>query len=298
MSNTGIYIGADGGGTKITYCLKAGDKAFYLRLDQSVNPNDVGFDKSADLVTAGMVEICSANGISTDKVSGVFAGIAGGSTADYKDVLKSRLDRVFVNSANGVSHDGENILYAAFPDTDGVIVICGTGSSCFYKKGSKIVRIGGYSLFDLDGNGYEIGRRAIAHGLRCVDGRDKRGILCELVEEKCNGTCLDDLKRLLALPVKEVASFAPVVFEAARRGDEYAVSIIDSTAGYLAECINHAAKSFDGVCPVCIAGSIGTDALTLNLLKPKLSPKVTLSILNANPVDGAVYKAMLLASEK
>ena len=37
-------------------------------------------------------------------------------------------------------------------------------SSCFYKR-EQIVRIGGYSLFDLDGNSYEIGRRAIAHGL-------------------------------------------------------------------------------------------------------------------------------------
>ncbi|NCA68319.1 MAG: hypothetical protein EOM87_09710, partial [Clostridia bacterium] len=253
MNNNDIYIGADGGGTKIAYCIEIMGKPFYSRKEHSVNPNDIGFEKSAYLVTEGMLELCITNGIKPEDVNGIFAGIAGASTADYKNILKSYLDKAFVNSANGVSHDGENILYAAFPDTDGVIVICGTGSSCFFKKGDNIHRIGGYSVFDLDGNGYEIGKRAIAHALKCVDGREKRGILCDKIDTLCGGSCLDDLKRLLSLPIKKIASFAPAVFEAAEEGDIYADAIIDSTAEYIACCIDRASENFDNVCPVCIA---------------------------------------------
>lgn len=298
MNNTRIYIGADGGGTKILYCLKAGDKSFYLRKDYSVNPNDVGFEESVSRVVGGMAEICYINGIMTEDVRGVFAGIAGGSTANYREILKAGLDKVFISSVNGVSHDGENILYAAFPDTDGVIVICGTGSSCFYKKGNNIFRIGGYSLFDLEGNGYEMGKKAIAHALKCVDGREKRGVLCSLVEIQCGGNCLDNLKKLLSLPIKEIASFAPLVFKAAAENDRYAQNIINSVAEYLAECINHASKTFDGICPVCIAGSIGTHPITLEKLKPKLFEKVTLTTLTKEPVEGAVYKAKLLSKTR
>ncbi|MDD4125519.1 MAG: BadF/BadG/BcrA/BcrD ATPase family protein, partial [Eubacteriales bacterium] len=210
-------------------------------------------------------------------------------------ILKANLDKAFLNSANGVSHDGENILYAAFPDTDGVIVICGTGSSCFYKKGDMIHRIGGYSVFDLDGNGYEIGRRAVAHALKCADGREKRGVLCEKIDALCGGSCLNDLKRLLSLPIKKIAAFAPAVFDSAEEGDVYANAIIDGTASYIAACIDNAALSFDGICPVCIAGSIGTHRITLEKIKNKVNGKAVINALSVDPVIGAVYKAGLIA---
>ncbi len=295
IKNKGIYIGADGGGTKIAYRLDADGMTTALRLEQSVNPNDIGFEKSALIVTEGMLRLCASGGVNPAAVNGIFAGIAGASTADYKALLKACLDRTFVNSVNGVSHDGENILYAAFPDRDGVIVICGTGSSCFYKKGDDIVRIGGYSVFDLDGNGYEIGRRAVAHALKCVDGREKRSALSDKLDALCGGSCFKDLKRLLALPVKDIAAFAPAVFEAALEGDPYADAIIDSTAGYIAICINRASESFDGVCPVCVAGSVGTHRLTLEKIKEKVNKNVAVSALSADPVSGAVHKARLIA---
>jgi N-acetylglucosamine kinase-like BadF-type ATPase len=298
MNDTGIFIGADGGGTKIAYCLDVCGKLFNIRKEHSVNPNDVGYEKSAALVTEEMLELCSSNGVKPEDINGVFAGIAGASTADYKSILKAHLDKAFINSVNGVSHDGENILYAAFPDTDGVIVICGTGSSCFVKKGEGIRRIGGYSLFDLDGNGYEIGRRAVAHALKCVDGREKSGILCEKINKLCNGNCLDDLKRLLALPVKEIASFAPIVFQAAKEGDLYADAIIDSTAEYIAGCIDCASCDFPGTYNVCIAGSVGTDPLTIDKSKNKTNKNAVISTLSADPVTGAVYKAKKAARNK
>lgn len=294
MNNKEIYIGADGGGTKIVFLLEHPGGLRTLKLTRSVNPNDIGFEQSADIVAEGMLRLCGDAGATPADVKGVFAGIAGASTDEYKTLLQTRLEDAFPAAAVGAGHDGENILYAAFPETDGVIVICGTGSSCFYKKDGKIHRIGGYSVFDLDGNGYEIGRRAVAHALRCHDKRDIAGALCQKIDNLCGGSALDDLKRLLTLSKKELAAFALPVFEAAAEGDPYADAIIEGAALYVASCINHAGRAFLGDFPAVIAGSIGTDEAFLKRVKKHAAKQASVSALRADPAEGALRKAKFL----
>ena len=294
----GVFIGADGGASKLMLCLSAGGTRRFSKVPQCVNPVVCGQGVSADIIIGSMLGFCEREGIFPASVDGVFAGIAGATERDYITMLKTRLQKTFPNAACGVSHDGENIIYAAFPESDGVALICGTGSSCFVRKGGELFRIGGYGAFDMDGSGYEIGRRAIAYTLKSYDGRAERTKLCEFTEKLAGGNCLQNLSKLLALPVRDIARFAPAVFEAARLGDEAALEILDSAARYLAGCVNAAGAHFEGEFDVCTAGGVGTDAFILENIKRYADPRANIYALKKEPAEGAVTKAEKLYDER
>ena len=286
----GVFIGADGGGSKLMLCLAAEGVRSFSKTERGVNPVVYGSERSAADITRAMLALCEREKISPSDVNGVFAGIAGATENDYRSLLKGKLEKAFPNAACGVSHDGENIVYAAFPDSDGAVVICGTGSSCFVRKGEQLFRIGGYGAFDLEGNGYELGRRAIAHTLKSYDGRAERSVLCEKVESLAGGNCLEKLSFLLALPVSDTARFAAAVFEAAEEGDAYAMQMLDSTARFLADYLKAASRFFDGRFDAVTAGGIGTNQHIIQAIR-KLVPEVGISALGKDPAEGALVKA-------
>ncbi|MEG2003397.1 MAG: BadF/BadG/BcrA/BcrD ATPase family protein [Clostridia bacterium] len=291
----GVYIGVDGGGTKTMFCLKNKASRFTYRINLSSNPNDVGFENSANLILDGCIKICADNKISVFDIDGIFCGIAGATIDGYKEILTNKISKIFINAKIAASHDGENIIYATFPDENGVIVICGTGSSCFVKKNEVLYRIGGYAAFDLLGNGYEIGKAAIAHSLRCIDGRDKKGILHTLITQKNGSDSLSILNELLALKKPQIASYTPLVFEASEKGDLCAKQILNVNLKFIAEYINTAARFFDGAFGACIAGSVGTNPASIAIIKSYISCRADIFTISAEPVDGAVVKAKLIA---
>ena len=287
----GVYIGADGGASKLMLCLSAGGINRFFKVPECVNPIVCGIDVSARIITDSMLELCRRSGIPQTEVDGVFAGIAGATESDFKSFLRSRLEESCPNAVCGVSHDGENIVYAAFPESVGVVLISGTGSSCFVRKGGELFRIGGYGAFDLDGSGYEIGRRAIAHTLKSYDGRAERTPLCAHTEKLAGGNCLQNLSKLLSLSVRGNAQFAQAVFAASREGDEAAESILDSAARYLAECVNAAARYFTEEFDVCTAGGVGTNETIIKRIKSYAVPRANIFALQKEPAEGAAAKA-------
>ena len=198
---------------------------------------------------------------------------------------------MFPKAKSEALHDGINVIYSAFPESDGAIVICGTGSSCFMKTGREIVRIGGYGKFDCAGNGYEIGKSAVAHALKCVDGRDEKGALYTLVTEKIGGDPLEKLTDLISADKKYIASFAKIVFDAYSEGDIHAAWILENQLEYIGGLINRACEIYGGPVPVCMAGGIGTQSVAIDIIRKYLIHNVPLSVIKAEPVYGAVAKA-------
>lgn len=288
------YLGVDGGGTKTMLALERDGNITYKEIRSPSNPNDVGFEKSAKSVACWLRQLCAECGCSTYSVDGVFCGIAGGSTADFNTLMQRELKLSFPNAICGSSHDGENIVFAAFPYTDGVAVICGTGSSCFVKDGHGLHRIGGYGRFDMIGNGYEIGKAAIAHSLRCIDGRDKKGELFRLVEQANGADSLSVLGELIAKTKTQLAGYAPLVFLAAESGDSEAVKILERNLDYIAELINTAGSFFKDNYRVCIAGGIGSNPLSMELIKKRITCRSELFALDVHPVTGALNRAKIM----
>lgn len=285
----------DGGGSKTAFSLTDTDGKPILstKLSRS-NPNDIGIDNTITLLLSGFQSLCEQTNIKKEQIASIFSGIAGVAADDFKSKIKAALSGVYTNSVIAVDHDGVNILYAAFPEHDGVGVICGTGTSCFVKKNDVLHRIGGYGLFDLLGGGYEIGRAAISHALRSIDGRDKESFLSESVKKKAGFNIIEELGTLITSGKNSIATYAPLVYEAYSHSDGYAEAILNSHIGYLAELINTAELYFDSHFEASLAGGISKNPITMKILKPMLSTNIKVTTLNCEPIYGAVARAKVL----
>lgn len=289
-------LGADGGGTKTAVVLTDMElHPVYLQTFPRSNPGDIGYEQTEALLLSAFDEVCEKAGVPKAEVVGLFAGIAGLSAGSCMPRLRAALQASFPDCAVDCAHDGMNVLYAAFPDgSDGAAIICGTGSSCFVKRGTYLYRIGGCGQFDLKGNGFEIGRAAFAHVFRSMDGRDKAGILAGLLHERFGGDCHAHIIEINAFTKDKFASFAPLVFQAAKAGDEAAIAILRDQLHYVSELITTAGALFDGQpYRVGLAGGIFRDELTLPIVREAIPAAVQADLLplQVEPYIGAAAKA-------
>ncbi len=281
-------IGVDGGGTKTAAALAdINGNVIKTAYGAGCNPNDIGFENSMNNIFSA-VQALNAD---IKDIAAIFCGIAGITAADYSQKANARLKEMFPNAKSEALHDGINVIYSAFPESDGAIVICGTGSSCFMKKGKEIIRIGGYGKFDCAGNGYEIGKSAIAHALKCGDGREEKGVLYELVAQKIGAAPLEKLTDLISADKKYIASFAKLVFDAYKEGDIHAAWILENQLEYIGGLINRACEIYGRPVPVCMAGGIGTQSAAIDIIRKYLIHNTSLSVIQTEPVYGAVAKA-------
>ena len=290
-------LGIDGGGSKTDFLICDPELNEVARkISSRANPNDIGIDALETLLRENITALLEENGIDKDEIASAYAGIAGLTSSDYAKRVNDLLTSLLPNAKTDALHDGINVLYGAFPFEDGVSVICGTGSSCFVKKGNSIHRIGGYGVFDMSGNGYEIGRAGLAYALECADGRAKEGILTALLHEKLGTDFVRALDDLLKMSKDEIASFARTVFDAAEKGDLIALTIIESNMLYIAELINRAADYFDGEFKVALAGGILNNPISLGFLKDgcMVTDRAILIKSERAPVFGAAAKALTL----
>ena len=298
MTTDRYLLGADGGGSKTAVVLT--DLELRVRHCKSFprsNPGDIGYDATERLLLSAFDEVRREAGVPSEAVAAVFAGVAGLSAGDCAPRFRSALRNAYPRAAVDCSHDGINVLYAAFPDgEDGVSVICGTGSSCFVRRGDAVYRVGGCGQFDLKGNGYEIGRAAFAHVFRTMDGRDEPGWLAQALHERFGGDCHAHIIEINDFTKNRFATYAPLVFEAAREhGDGAALAILREHLHYVAELISAAARFFDGEpFRAALAGGLFRDPLTLPLLREKTPPQAELFVLDREPYFGAAAAARAL----
>lgn len=163
----------------------------------------------------------------------VVAGMTGLGLPKNKQIVSSLFeewgiskDRIFVTS------DAELALQLI--DSEGIILISGTGSICFGKKDQVLFRVGGLGrILGDEGSGYQIGLQALKAALAEEYGWGPPTSLTPTLKEFFKE---NDLKNLIAqinqgkmLPSK-IASSAPLVFEKAWEKDSIAEEIINQAA--------------------------------------------------------------------
>ena len=123
-------IGVDGGGTKTAAALADIDGSIIrTAYAPGCNPNDIGFEQAMQNIFSA-VQALNAD---IKDIAAIFCGVAGITASDYSARANKWLKERFPFSRSEALHDGINVIYSAFPEGDGAIVICGTGSSCFMK---------------------------------------------------------------------------------------------------------------------------------------------------------------------
>jgi len=284
-------LAIDGGGTKTEFLLTDLEKRelrrFFLGASNAV---DIGMENCKKLLEQGIREV--TQGISLREVS-VYAGLAGGMTGDNKRVINEFLggfNFAFYNNGSDV----ENVLEIALSGGDGVAVIMGGGIIAFSQIGGKRTRVGGWGYhIDKGGSGYNIGSDGLCYALRYIDGREGSKMLKELIEEKLGKSLTDSIGDIYKGGKAYIASFAPLVFEAYKKGDTFAESIIDRNVKEAAEIIAAGLVPFEGgEKKAVICGGIGRNGdVLLPFFRKYLGEEVDIQFNSEPVVNGALTLA-------
>jgi len=176
---------------------------------------------TADDFAAGFV---GSAGVDREEDKGVFAGILRGATG-YSGPL-------------AVGNDAEPALAGALVDTEGMLIISGTGSIAYGRaRDGTTVRAGGLGhLLGDEGSAWRIAFDAICRSLRSSEGRDLKTALLGAALEHFGLASPDAFIPFVygRLDKRRIARFAEVVGEYRDRGDLLAVDLFDRAAEELA----------------------------------------------------------------
>lgn len=244
--------------------------------------------------------------------SAAFIGL--GNVVSEKDratVKAVALDLKLANSAQiGVDHDIRVALAGGLAGRPGMVMIAGTGVSCYgVNSVGAAWRAGGWGpLIDDEGSSYWLGIQAMHAAAAAYDGRGQSTLLSQLVSERLALTAMDDLmNRLYATEMTrtEIASLARLVFQAAAAEDNISTELIRRGCQAMAECALAVARKIgldEGTSELAITGGMthAGEALLSPFRKAihECLPGCHVKEAELIPAIGAALLALELAGEK
>lgn len=297
MSERASYLlGIDGGGTKTRFKL-TGDTGNTVRetvLGPS-NANDIGLDKALKTLRSGIRTVLAD--IPAETVY-AYAGIAGAASGANRDAVRACI-REFGFAGSDAGGDIENILSAGLNGHDGMILILGTGICAFSVKDGVRYRTGGWGyLLDKGGSGYNYGCDALNAYYSALDHTGDDTLLSEMLEQKTGLNSTQLLTKVYELGKSYIASFAPLVFAAAERGDHTAQAIIDRNIYETVHIIETGLRPFEGKpVPIVLSGGLTENSQLIDMICEQLPEEISrmIRVLSVPPVDGALLNAEKLA---
>lgn len=277
------FIGIDGGGTK-THLLCVNGENTTIGESFGGNSNFLmnGVETVSETIYNLINDFITQHKIPYPALCSVVIGTTGaGRVSDAQKLEKGVIEKFAQNNITlndfRVVSDARIALETAFPGVSGAILIAGTGSIMFGKTASgEILRVGGFGRFLGDeGSGFKIGQRGLRAVCKALDGRGEDTLIRELVAEKHD---LRDVQGLITAVYSggfDIASTAPLVIEAAEKGDAAAIQILEEESDNLLEHIAAMKKKFAGEqLKLSLVGSTLTKPNRYSdLFKAKLSEK-------------------------
>jgi N-acetylglucosamine kinase-like BadF-type ATPase len=201
--------------------------------------------------------------VSRETVHVVCAGAAGYTLPDRRALLEHLLQQMLPGARVLVLADYAIALEGATGGNPGVLVIAGTGSIASGRdREGRLMRAGGWGyLLGDEGSGFWIGREAIRAVLAVKEGWGEQTLLAEMLSEALGtsdaGEWLSALYRTQN-PQSLLAELAPLVTEAAERGDALAQRILFHAAEHLADLVLHLVEHLHlpEDFPVCTVGGV------------------------------------------
>ncbi len=167
-----------------------------------------------------------------------------------------------------VVNDVRVALEGAFPFTDGVIVLAGTGAMIMGKKEGKIFRVDGWGEHAGDmGSAYFVGKLLLQRIFKEYDGRARRDDLLDIAKEFAQ---VADIREILlgckgSNVRKYIASFSKLACHAAESGVKVAKDILDMAVKELLQSVEVVLKSMDiGEVPLACVGGMFRCSYFLN----------------------------------
>lgn len=228
------YVAFDGGGSKIESILfdenlKLINRARTGSMNTSFSSREL-LEKNANEAIDNLLDGTGVTEI--ECVYGVFSWI-------LRDKIK---EKIKVNNLDDRGGEALVGLLAAFEGINSVISLSGTGSVIFYTDAEgNGYEAGGYgSVIHDEGSGYHMARMAIAEAVKYYECRGPHTLI---VDEMCEYLGASDMGDAIGKiysfegksPTAALASCAPCVGRAARKGDKIAQELLYKCGKVMAE---------------------------------------------------------------
>ena len=299
-------LGIDGGGTK-TQALIVDEEGHVQGwgIGGPSNYDDVGMEKARAGIEEAVQMARQRASLSEKQFDSVFLGMAGVVSEKDRAVIHTiarQLDLAGDQNI-GIDHDCRIALAGGLSGRPGIVLIAGTGSSCYGENaaGENWIAGGWGHLISDEGSSYWLGIQAMRCAAATDDGR-LHSILKELVQDQLQLAEMREIMHRLyvtGMPRAEVASLAPLVIRAAREGDQVALSLLDQGASDLAEIVNAVAVKLSFVgqnCELALVGGLfnaGDIVLSpLYVAIQKRLPNCRIIFAELPPASGAALLAL------
>ena len=204
-----------------------------------------------------------------------------------------------------ICNDGEILLCGGLDKLEGYCLIAGTGSIALGRAAKgDLVRAGGHGyLLGDEGSAAWIGKAAIARTFRSLENRDLATDMAGAILNAAGLAKIEDFINYVhySADKAKVATLAPVVTDAARKGDTLALDILRIGAEELALLV----KSVIGQSPwinnkeLLLAGGVmKNDEVLTGILKENLLrdfPELVISTPKGTALQGACMLAINMA---
>ncbi|MHB1311795.1 MAG: N-acetylglucosamine kinase [Gemmatimonadaceae bacterium] len=305
-----LIVGVDGGGSKtkvIVADAQGRELATATGPGSAVKPGEASH--SAEVIAQTVREALAACDRTDETPRVLCAGLAGAGREGERMAVREALVRLEVADHVIVEPDAQIALEDAFADGPGILIVSGTGSSCFGRSpAGAFARCGGWgpNIGD-EGSGAWIGKKALSVVTAAVDGREPDTTLLPAVLTALE---LEDSDGLIpwaahATPAA-LARLASTVITVAATGDQRANTILAMAAEELVTHVRALARQLfvdeRASIPVALAGGLMERGSFLRkLVEHRLKSAVPGAIVRAEPVvpaRGAVRIAAARAMQR
>lgn len=260
-------LGVDGGGTSTRAAIV--DEGGQLHGTGSSGPSnydDVGIATAQANIGQAVDAARRMAGLASIPFDAAFLGMAGVVSPQDRDVIRSIAQDLALAPPErvGVDHDCRVALAGGLTGRPGIVLIAGTGSSCFgMNAAGESWRSGGWGyLISDEGSSYWLGVQAMTAAVRAFDGRLKSTLLMDRVLQQLNLAHMDDIMRHIyvnGMSRAEIAALSPLVIDAAQEGDPVSLTLIQRGTQDLADCVLAVAERLglaDGPCELVLVGGL------------------------------------------
>ena len=290
-------LGVEGGGTKTAWVLvetnTSGDDAAteFRILDQGKLP-----PSNLRLTTPERLREIFAELPKQIDRAGVY--LAGCGTEEDRRSLAVVCRDIWPKTKIVTGSDRDSGLAAALDHGDGIVVNAGSGSSVTGRRGDRIERAGGWGhILGDTGGGYFLSIEALRLILREYDLHCGVMPFSAKILQALSLNNLDELVRWAQTADKmEIATLAPVVFEAAAAGDPRVNDIVEEGASVLCEYTEAVASRLHLLAPrvVLMGGLFHRDSIYTHAFRRRLKknlPDARVTVVERPPELGAAWLA-------
>jgi N-acetylglucosamine kinase-like BadF-type ATPase len=244
-----VYLGVDGGGTKTALVLIDSDGAIRAtHLAPGAYYLTIGVDALGTLLADAVGSVLAKAALRVEDVAFAFFGLpAYGEDSALIGALSRLPERCLPAGRYLCGNDMICGWAGSLLCADGISIVAGTGSICYGERNGAIARSGGWGeLFSDEGSAYWIACRGLNLFSRMSDGRAARGPLYAIVRQSLGlAEDLDVCAHVfthLGGDRARIAQLCQWVTQAARAGDQEALTIVRQAAAELALMVDVARR--------------------------------------------------------